>query len=269
MSWIAKKIPDEKYFSIGRIDPKASNELVASASFLKEVFKFGLYPVLMGEETFGDEPSEYMKIGTALHCHILENSEFDKRYYISKVVDLEEERELLSESDYSTIKRISKKASSFFPEDTNGLTAEIALIGNNEGVPVKCKFDKINVKRSDDGYYSHVEITDVKKIWYDPYDLYRHQSGDRKGLKRKLLDLHYDLQAYFYLTMCRKWLDDIKQFNCSISFSFLLCSLESEKVMKVTAGDDFLESGRQKFDVVWEDVSKFVSTGEYRTQETI
>ena len=261
MSWKKLKIQDEKYFSIG--DMTDYKKLVVSQSWLKEVFKFGLYPVLNGYKTFGDEIAEQtersLKIGTAFHCLLLEGkSEFNDRYSIG---DIEKGKISLSNDDCTSIEKMVDKVKKMYPKDADQQEAELAFLGKFEDVNIKMKIDKINPNVDKDENLVSVEITDVKTVYFDPYTLYRHPNGERKGLKSMLFkNLHYDLQAHFYSTMLREYLYSL-DINVPIYFSFLLVSIDTEKIMKVRCGDEVLETGAMKFNTVWSDVREYAKNG--------
>jgi len=261
MSWKSLKIPDEKYFSIG--NAKNYKELVVSQSWLKEVFKFGLYPVLNGFETFGDNTSKQtersLKIGTAFHCMLLEGHDvFMDRYSIG---DIEKGKITVSHGDYVSIKDMVDRASKMYPTDANLQESELAFLGKYEDVNVKLKVDKINNILGKNGGLVSVEIVDVKTVWFDPYSLYRSPTGERKGLKKMLFEqLHYDLQAFFYTKMIEEYLVSMG-IHVQVDFSFLLVSIDNEKIMKVRCGADVFETGKMKFDTVWNDVREYALSG--------
>lgn len=66
----------------------------------------------------------------------------------------------------------------------------------------------------------------------------------------------------------KKWCESIGM-NPSINFVVLTASKEDCTVQKFVIGDEMLESGKFKFESVWNDIVTFVDTGEVEKEEIL
>jgi len=266
MQWQIKDVSDDAYFSVGDIFNGMTNpidrhsSLVVSNSFLKSVFKTNLHHRLIcGEEEIDEELQAIFDTGSAFHAYVLENKEFNKRYHVSDILDASKETTRISTNDFKFIEEAYKNVQIRYPRMLDGEYVELAIFGEIDGVPVKCKIDKLNVVRNGDRYIS-VEIVDLKGVYFDPFKLKKASNGERWKLRNMLSDIGYDLQCYFYTRMVEEYFASCGV-HCEISFSLLVASKETYEVQKFRIGHEMYDSGKQKFDSVWNDVRDFVLNG--------
>lgn len=261
-----QNMTDKEYFSLGDIfnmlEEAIYNHryLVVSNSFLKKAYEYNLFYFLLdGYEEVSDDLKEIFKLGSGFHCYVLEHNDFKKRYIVSDALDASEERERIGTNEFKFIEESTESIRKKYPYVMDGKNAEIVITGVIDGVPVKCKIDKLHIEIID-GVFTKVEILDLKGVWFDPFKQKKTPGRDRWELRRKLSDNGYDLQAFFYKTLVEHWLREIGQ-NCEVTFSLLVASKETHKVQKFLVGEEMLESGRQKFNKAWGEVSAFVEHG--------
>lgn len=264
--WKIGKIIDEVYFAVGDIfkgmeSPlDRNNDLVISASFLKNNFDTNPYHhIITGGYKIDEDKQVFFTVGSAFHCYVLEHYEFYDRYHVSDFPDPTMETIRIGTNDFYFIEEAAKNIQIKYPDVCDGQNIEYALFGVLDDVPVKCKIDKLNIKKSGK-VYQHVEILDLKGVYFDPFNLAKTPTGDRWKLRRMLSDNHYDLQAYFYTRLVEEWLLSIGQ-HCEVSFSLLVASKETYQCQKFRVGPEMMETGKQKFDSVWKDVRDFVLYG--------
>lgn len=267
MEWIAKDITDEAYFKIGDIfggmdEPRDRHkELVVSNSFLKKVYETNLYHYLEdGFEEIDEDLQEVFNLGSAFHCYILENKEFGERYRVSDTIDASDERVRIGLGEFKFIEQSAMSIEKKYPYLINNENAEITIIGEIDGVPVKCKIDKLHIEAKGNRY-TMVEIVDLKGVYFDMFKLKKDSNKDRWELRKMLSKNGYDLQAYFYTKLVEGWLASIGQAQADIRFSLVVASKETYKVQKFRVGHEMLLSGEEKFRSVWSDVVSFVSFG--------
>ena len=230
MNWKIAPIPDEDYFGIGCIfggmdEPvDRHKEIVISASTLKAHVETNLFFWLMnGGETISDDLQEIFDVGSAFHCHVLEAKDFKSRYLVSDTVDASEERVRISSNEYKFIDASTKEVAEKYPYLMNGENVEIAITGVIDGVPVKCKIDKLHIVADKDGRFLSVEIVDLKGVWFNPFKQKKSPSKDRWELRKKLSATGYDLQAFFYKKLVEAWLESIGQ-NFPVKLAFVVSS---------------------------------------------
>ncbi|MFT7880877.1 MAG: PD-(D/E)XK nuclease-like domain-containing protein [Sulfurimonas sp.] len=269
MPWEIKNIADETYFSYGNIfngfeSPKDRHEeLVVSNSFMKSVFKTNLHHYLtVGCDEIDDDLQEIFDTGSAFHCYVLEHDEFYDRYHVSNVKDATKNTTRIGETEFIFIEASHRAIEEKYPEVLDGENVELTIIGEIDGAKVKCKIDKLNIKKSGTRYIS-VEILDLKGVYFDHFKLKKSPSGERWELRKKLSNNDYDLQAYFYTKLVEEWLQSINQ-HCEVSFSLLVASKETYQVQKYRVGPEMMETGRIKYESVWPDIRDFVLFGKDR-----
>lgn len=271
MEWIAKDISDDAYFAIGDIfggmdEPKdRHSELVVSNSFIKKVYETNLYYYLEdGHEEVDEELQEIFDVGSGFHCHVLEADKFSERYRVSDTLDASDDRVRISLSDYTFIEQTTMSIKKKYPYMMNNENAEITIMGEIDGVPVKCKIDKLHITANKSGRYLRVEILDLKGIWFDPFKQKKSSNKDRWELRKKLSSNDYDLQAYFYTRLVTEWLISIGQGQAEVVFSLLVSSKETFKAQKFRVGQEMMLSGEEKFNSVWSDIREFSLYGKDR-----
>lgn len=266
---------DEKYFSSGDIfrdefkkPIELHNELIVSNSFLSQVFKRGLYNVLHDhEQKISDELKEIFKLGSAFHCYVLENKEFNKRYYVSDFMIEDKEAfglQRVSKDEFNFIEVCFNKIKKMYPEIITNDMNEVVITGEIDGVPVKCKIDCLIIRGHE------VHIIDLKGVWYKFFSKYVAPNGDRIGLRRSLSDNNYDLQSVFYRRLVTELLEQKNMFM-QPNFSLLVCSKDdkSHEVQMFRVGSDMDATGQMKFDSVWNDVRDFYLEGKESVKDYI
>ena len=266
MKWTAKDISDDAYFAVGDVFKGMDEaidrhkDLVISASTLKAQYETNLYFWLMsGGFQVSEDLQEIFDLGSAFHCHVLESKHFTERYRVSDTIDASDERVRIGLTEYKFIEQATIEVSKKYPYLMNDENAEIAIFGEIDGVPVKCKIDKLHITAVG-GRFTHVEIIDLKGVWFDPFKQKKSASKDRWELRKKLSSTGYDLQAYFYKKLVEAWLESIGQ-SCPVTFSLVVASKETTKVQKFRVGDEMLLTGEEKFNSVWSHVVDFVTHG--------
>lgn len=267
MKWKTDDISDEAYFKIGDIfggmdEPiDRHKEVVVSASMLKAHHETNLYFWLMnGGLEVSDDLQEIFDVGSGFHCHVLESKHFVERYNVSDAIDASDERVRIGTNEYQFIEKSTKEVATKYPYLMNGENVEIAITGEIDGVPVKCKIDKLHITADKAGRFLSVEIIDLKGVWFNFWKQKKSALKDRWELRKKLSDTGYDLQAFFYKKIVEAWLASIGQ-NCPVTFALVVASKETYKVQKFRVGDEMLLTGEEKFNSVWDDVRNFVTFG--------
>ena len=251
-----KEMSDAHYFGIGTVDIFKPKELVVSNSWLKKVFNNGLYDVLIApDEVIDDDLQVIFDVGSAFHCFVLEKEEFYKRYYIAEGNDPIDTRVRITPDDFDFIEKVHKNISMKYPEILDGEYTELVILGEVDGVKTKSKLDKIIMYA--DG---KVDIIDLKSVYYD-FMMKKSSDGTQYKLRKQITDQDYDLQAYFYTRQVKEWLDENNRDSTRVSFSLLLASKDTFDVKMYKMGEEIMESGRLKFESVWEDVVDFVKNG--------
>ena len=267
MKWEAKKISDAVYFAYGDIFKgmteaiDSHKELVVSNSFLKSIFKTNLYHrLIVGGEEIDEELQEIFDIGSGFHAYVLEHKEFEDRYHVSDTKDATKETVRISTNDFKFITSAYKNIEAKYPQTLDNENVELAIFGEIDGVKVKCKIDKLNITKDANGNWIHVEISDLKGVYFAPFNLKKSPTGERWKLRNMLSDIGYDLQAKFYTKLVKLWLESCGIY-CEVSFSLLVASKETYEVQKFLVGEDMLLTGESKFNHVWNDVVEFVKHG--------
>jgi len=267
------KITDKEYFKRGDIwggfapAIESGKDLVVSASLLKSIFSTNLYHKLVSEkEEITPELQTIFDVGSAFHCYVLERRDFDERYQVTD--DLADHRTLISKDSFEFIKKSEQNVFAKYPEMLDQEFCELAIFGELDGVKVKCKIDKMNIKYDEMGGYKHIDIVDLKSVYYKPFAKKKSANGDRYELRRELSSMGYDLQAYFYKLLVEKWCDSLGMFP-TINFVLLTASREDCSVQKFTIGDEMMASGESKFDSVWSQVVSFVNDGTVEKEEIL
>jgi len=260
------KIKDETYFKIGDIFGGMKEaidrheELVVSASFLKNCVNSSLYSVLMGE---GFKPDNELKkaliVGSAWHCYILENIHFEDRFYVADFPIATQTKNFIDKLDLEFIEETHKQIEKKYPEMLDNQYCEATITSEIDGVPCKCKIDKMLVTMKGNRIID-VDIVDLKSVYFDPFKKSKGSNGDLYGLRRELSSLNYDLQAYFYVKMVESWLQSCGQ-HANVSFSILTGSKDTHDVQKFRVGEEMMRTGEEKFNSVWGEVKAFVQMG--------
>jgi len=250
------KETDDEYFARGNIDIDKSKELVISNSLLKRIVQRGLYDVLVvNQGDVSDDLQARFDIGHAVHTRILEPSEFMDRFYISNYPDHKEKGIRISENDFDFMPKALENIEKKYPEIMDAQNAEVTVTFDLDGVKCKCKMDKI--VQNDDG---SIDIYDVKTTYLNYFKLKSSHEYGRYGLRREMIELGYDLQAYFYTKAIETLLME-EGGNAEVRFHFLAISTDTSDVQMFTAGEELMRSGEEKFRLVWSEIVDFVRSG--------
>lgn len=269
MKWSIKKINDEAYFAHGNIfdgfehASDRHSEWVISNSTLKKVRDTTLHHLItVGDIKVDDKLQGIFDTGSAFHCYVLEHDEFTQRYHVADIKDATKNTVRIGTNDFKFIENSYASIKEKYPQELDGQNVELALFGEIDGVKVKCKIDKLNIAKVGNRY-THVEIMDLKGVYFDPYKLKKTPSGDRWELRKMLSNNSYDLQAYFYTMLVENWLESINQ-HCEVSFNLLVASKETYQCQKFRIESEMMETGKMKFDSAWKDVRDFIHFGKDR-----
>lgn len=259
------KIDDVDYFALGKKDLFNEKALIVSASFLKSVIRSDLYHILaVGDTPVSDSLQYEFDVGHGLHCYQLEYKDFDNRFYVSTSKNIQEKRTFIKSVDsknnsFEFIKSCYENVKIKYPEILQeSQFNEVACKFSINGVPCKCKIDKIIFH--DDGI---VEIIDLKSVYFDFYSkrFMRNSDGVLWKLIKEMKDLNYDLQGYFYYRAIKEYLDYHNYKYTDIVFSLLLESKDTFDVKKVSFSAEMMASGREKFNFVFPQVKSFYEYG--------
>ena len=268
-------IEDKDYFAKGDIwdgflTPLERNkEWVVSASKLKQVYKTNLYDLVLPQiKVAKKEDNRALLFGSAFHCYCLETSEFYNRYEVTDGASIADNKQIITLSEFDIIQKLYKNLEVKYPELLDCKNTEKAIFGEIDGVKVKCKIDKFKITQKGDSY--HVEIRDLKSVFYSPYGLGRGKNGERTKLIYALKDLNYDLQAYFYLKIATAWVKEWKQTdNVTGSFHLDVCSKEDLSVQSYKLSEEFIYSGNLKFNNIWDEVTDFILNKKLKKEEVL
>ena len=267
MEWTATDISDDAYFAIGDIfggmdEPRDRHkELVVSNSFLKKIYQTNMFHYIEdGYEEISEELQDVFDLGSGFHCYILEHKDFSERYRVSDGIDPSDERTRIGHTEFKFVEQSHMSIQKKYPDLMNGENAEVTIMGEVDGVPVKCKIDKLNIVAKGKRFV-RVEILDLKGIWFDPFKQKKTAGKDRWELRKKLSNTDYDLQAFFYKKLVEGWLASIGQTQCEVVFSLVVASKETFKVQKFRVGQEMMMSGEEKYNSVWSDVREFCLYG--------
>lgn len=253
-----KKISDEEYFKIGKVDLLQNKDLVLSASFMKQVFDKDLYEMLSKGNPKVDAKLQYIfDLGNAFHTFCLEAKEFENRYYVSDYKDSEEKRTYINSEDMDFIIKVYDNIKLKYPhilEESN--YNEIAIFTNFDGVPYRAKIDKLIETDTE------IHIIDLKSIWFDFYGkkYRRNKDGIRWGLVKYIQELNYDLQMYCYYKSVKTYLEH-NNINKTILTKLLFASKVSFDVKMVTLSSELLNNGREKFKTIFPEIKSFFDGG--------
>ena len=259
-----EKTPDKEYFAKGNIFEQmlpaidSHEDLTVSCSFLKQVLKSNLYHYLLeGNKPIDSKLQAIFNIGSAFHCYILEHDEFYDRYYISDVPDPNKDLVRIATHDFEFIETSYTNIEKKYPHILDNELCEVALFGEIDGVKVKCKIDKLIITKDTKGNWIKVEIVDLKSVYFDPFKLRKDATG-RWELRKQLMQQDYDLQMYFYVKLVEAWLQQPENnIFCDVEFSILTASKETYEIQSFVLGEEMFNSGKEKFDRVWNEVKDF------------
>jgi hypothetical protein len=257
------KISDDEYFSIGKVSYFDNEKLVLSASTLKEIYKRDAYEVLIKENKaeISKELQYIFDVGSAFHCYILENDEFEKRYYIGEMKNdfNDVKRTFIHTEDFAFIKGAYENIKIKYPYMVEPSEwNEVTILTNINGVPYRAKLDKV-VEVSD----SLIEIIDLKSVFYDFYATkYKRdaESGIRWGLVKALQENNYDLQGVLYVKAVKSWLEH-NGISKDVRFKLLLASKKTFDVKMVTFGSEMMQNGENKLNQVLPEIQAFFHSG--------
>ena len=264
-----KKMDDFDYFQVGKIDILSPNDLVVSNSLCKQIFHRGLYDVLMGGgQEIDDATQEIFDVGSGFHAYILEGEAvFNERYYVADNENALETRVRISKEDYEFIIKSYDSIKAKYPELLDGKSVELAIFNDIGCVKTKSKFDKLSIYDNGDGNGA-VRITDLKSTYLNFYKLKKNQFGEHSELKRKLIALDYDQQAYFYKKQIEEWVRSIGK-NYTVEFSLMMVSKETFECQEYKIGEDMILNGKSKLDSFWGDIISFVAKGSHHVSRSI
>ncbi len=266
MSFQIKNITDDEYFATGDIfngfapPAEAHNDLVVSASFLKRVYNTNLFHILKTPKpTYSADTNLAMKFGSAFHCICLEESEFQERYEVTDSHSIED-KITLNTSDYNKMLLMKSNIREKYPKMLDQKSTELAIFGELNNIKVKCKIDKLDIHQ--EGNNIIINVIDLKTVYYKPLSMKRGKNGERFLLKRELQNLNYDLQAYFYIELVKAWaLEKYVDMNIIVKFQILTSSTDDLSCQLFNLSSDFINDGKMKFDIAFEQVSDFVEFG--------
>lgn len=203
MPEIIYNMPDPEYRAIDRLSKHDSDD------FDKNPYAF----FKRKASGYHKEPTEAMKLGTALHTHVLQPHLFDAQYAIIPASikakrgkewdEFEEEhkgKELIKQSQFQQICEMSfslknaNKCKDLF-EKTPMNSREVVLLSEIEGVEIKSKADMICVE--------HGTVVDVKTASDASPDAFMSQSSN----------FGYDVQAAWYLLNAEACGLDVNKFE--------------------------------------------------------
>lgn len=185
---IIRGMSDEEYFALDRISKHDT-----------DLFDKNPHAFFLRKNMPKPEPTDYMRLGTAVHRKLLQPSEFEKSYaIIPETIKIRrgkeweafaaehEGKECLKIEQFSKINAMAESLAQ--TDEVRGIfddvpfeDREVVLLSEIDGIPVKSKVDMISLT-------DHL-IIDVKTA----------SDASPEAFMRQAADLSYDVQAAFYL----------------------------------------------------------------------
>ena len=248
-----KDIPDSEYFTIGSVNIQNGKELVLSASLIKEIYGRGLYETIIEKQEYSDELLATFELGTMLHSYILEYEAFNESYYFGDF-NTESKKKRVPYETETFIKAIRKKCKVKFPDLLDEVGAEIAIVGDIDNIPVKCKMDKFIIK---DGI---AYIYDLKSTFHKMAKMKRNRDGVAWEIAKIINELNYDLQMFFYKKLVEEWLH-CQGLYIEVVTILVFASTTDEEVRMIRLSEETLGNGEEKYNQVIGDVKDFYDNG--------
>lgn len=221
-----------------------------------------VYAQYFAENRKQKEPTSAMKLGSAIHCAVLEPSEFEKRYFVTdadkrskegKAIHAEIEsnwKQAIKTEDAQMLDEIVKSLSRTF-------TAKLLLSGGHaeKSIIVKSDLYGIDLKIRPDYFVMPCEqwpnglIVDVKTT----------EDASPKGFTRSIFNYGYALQSAFYVDVFQRY---AKSKNLP-QFVWLVIEKESQQVAFYNAEDFIIEHGREKYQSVLPLLANCIKTGDW------
>jgi len=258
-----KKISDDKYHSVGGFNLQDPPSSLISASLLKDAYDRGLYESILQKREIDEDTRELFRLGTLIHLYILEPDEFDKKYYIGAYDPLETREQVESEIG-DLLEGFKKEIELKYPNISDGEGAELAIIGEYDGVFVKSKLDKMVM--IDNGY---IVITDVKSTRLPMAKVKRDKQGRLWEIAREIDEYHIDLQMAFYAKLAVEAYRQRTGTTYEVICELLFCSKADGKTRLIRLSPEKMEAGNEKLGRIWNDVKEFTQFGIGRVEKAL
>lgn len=251
--WELKKISDAEYFKLGELDINNPDKIVVNASLLKDVFNRGLYDVIVEPLEHSEQTLKNFKTGSALHKYILENSTFNEEYHFGDYNPAKTTTEL-NKKDEEFLKAIRKECEIKYPELLDEKGAEVAILGEINGIKVKAKADKFIITGN------RAYIYDLKSTSLSLQKIKKTADGRAWEVARQIREYHYDLQMYFYSLLVEEWLKS-QELYLEVIPILVFASKVDYKVKQFMLSPETIADGEQKFNNTFNQIQDFVLNG--------
>jgi len=251
--WELKKISDAEYFKLGELDINNPDKIVVNASLLKDVFNRGLYDVIVEPLEHSEQTLKNFKTGSVLHKYILENSTFNEEYHFGDYNPAKTTTEL-NKKDEEFLKAIRKECEIKYPELLDEKGAEVAILGEINGIKVKAKADKFIITGN------RAYIYDLKSTSLSLQKIKKTADGRAWEVARQIREYHYDLQMYFYSLLVEEWLKS-QELYLEVIPVLVFASKVDYKVKQFMLSPETIADGEQKFNNTFNQIQDFVLNG--------
>lgn len=185
-------------------------------------------------------PTDAMELGTAIHCAVLEPSEFNKRYGIAPVFD---RRTKAGKEEYAAFQAMNEGKIFLDPETHNKVIAMRDSVMSHPRVKDVFSFDikaEEEIFFSMDGIECKAKLDAIVPTIGTVVDFKTARSASSDSFRRDMINMRYDLQAFWYCEAYRSVYNKYPDF-----YAFIVASKEEPyPVGFFSVDNEFLDRGR-------------------------